>query len=87
MRNLSMKRLVTIGAATSALVVLGAAVPRESDAGFLDRLFNRISQLTQRTNTQRTAREVPEIDPSVVGSALTLVAGGIAILRDRRRKQ
>ena len=39
------------------------------------------------SDSGRSADDVPELDPRSAGLAIALVAGGLAILRDRRRRR
>ena len=72
------KGAAALGMATALIGT--AATPADAwggRPGFFGRPF---------THRHQTCRAVPEIDPSAAGTAIALVSGGIAILKDRRRK-
>ena len=81
MRTTWMKRLIVATMGATATLLTFAAVPTDADAGWLDKLLEKL-----RNRNRYQQRAVPEIDPSVVAGAVALVSGGIAILRDRRRR-
>jgi hypothetical protein len=49
------------------------------------RLFGLVLILTALSTTARATPATPEIDPGSAGSALTLLVGGLLIVRDRFR--
>jgi hypothetical protein len=81
MRTTWMKRLIVATGSAATLLTL-AAVPTDAEAGWLDKLLDKLRD----RNRPYHDRAVPEIDPNVVAGAIALVSGGIAILRDRRRR-
>lgn len=50
------------------------------------RHFYKEQVRTEAADPSPTPAAAPEIDPAMAGGALTLLAGGLAILRGRRRK-
>jgi hypothetical protein len=76
MRRLN--RLLAVSALSLPLIAAGA-IP--ASAG--DRQGNE-NQDGQGQDTQGGSR-APEIDPGLLGGAVTLLAGGLLILRERRR--
>jgi|GEM_PF-6036095 len=80
MRNSSSVRLgiATLGIA-AALIVTTA-----TSADAWGRNHNRGGRFFKKP--QRHCRAVPEINPGAASTAIALVSGGLAMLRDRRRK-
>jgi len=59
-------------------------VPASSEAGQVAKLLGVAYESTP--NTAITVTSVPEIDPATGGSALSLVAGVLAMIEQRRRR-
>jgi hypothetical protein len=67
------------------LAVLGVAFAGAASAGQWDRHDGYTNKISWRADTVAVT-SAPEIDPASALSALTLLVGGIAVMRGRRNK-
>lgn len=86
MRSLGLARSSRVAVATCAAVIAFLSTSPAQAIGRDANLPAMRKMTWMRAGAGGSAGAAPEIDPGTLRGALALVAGGLAILRDRRRR-